>query len=424
MSLQLLVILVPVIFGLMGFALDLGRLYLIRGELNQAANAMALAAASQLAGTSGAADTNVNNAAQQALNETNGNRYNFGSTPITTGTVSCFSTLADASANNQGATTGCASPPPVFVQASISAPAPLLFFGLLPGGESRTTTVASFAVAGMSAPLCTGCGIVPIAVQTQDASLSDTVDWGFVPNSLYTLYYSCTGTPPGALAGTAVPYVLLNRVDTALDESDQMFRQGAQGIQGSVSPNPNACLANVATPLACVNIGDIEQIPPSGLATPGACSTVSAPTDVTNMLCGLESRLDTAYAGNCQTGVTDFGTLSASYLADTDGAYYTDYSGYSGNGRRIITLAIVTATLPTDTSCSAGMTVLGFRQFLLEPPSDGTGTFNATDPNGRIPLLYLGSVAPISQGWFDSRYAPACTAAGTVLGPGKVVLHQ
>src|SRR3954471_16514437 len=106
---QLLIIMVPVIFGLMGFALDLGRLYLIRGELNQAANAMALAAAGQLAGASAVADTNVNNAAQQALNETNGNRYNFGSTAITTGTVTCFSTLADASANNQGATTGCAS---------------------------------------------------------------------------------------------------------------------------------------------------------------------------------------------------------------------------------------------------------------------------------------------------------------------------
>ena len=48
---QLLVILVPVLFGFMGFAIDLGRLYLIRGELNQAANAMALAAAAQLNGT-------------------------------------------------------------------------------------------------------------------------------------------------------------------------------------------------------------------------------------------------------------------------------------------------------------------------------------------------------------------------------------
>src|SRR5690348_17892366 len=38
MSIQLLVILVPVLFGMMGFAIDLGRLYLIRAELNQAAD--------------------------------------------------------------------------------------------------------------------------------------------------------------------------------------------------------------------------------------------------------------------------------------------------------------------------------------------------------------------------------------------------
>jgi hypothetical protein len=38
-----LVILVPVLFGFMGFAIDLGRMYLIRGELNTAANAMAVA---------------------------------------------------------------------------------------------------------------------------------------------------------------------------------------------------------------------------------------------------------------------------------------------------------------------------------------------------------------------------------------------
>jgi hypothetical protein len=215
----------------------------------------------------------------------------------------------------------------------------------------------------------------------------------------------------------------MNRVDPNLDESDQMFRQGAQGIQGSTAANPNACIANTSTPLACVNIGDIEQLPQSGLATPSACATNGEPADVMYMLCGIESRLDTNYAGLCQN-ITDFSTLSASYLADTDGAYYTDYSGYSGNGRRIVTVAIVTPTLPTDTTCSAAMTVLGFRQFLVEPPADGTGTFSATDPNGRIPVLYLGTVAPIAQGWFDSRFAPACSAAGTVAGPGKVVLHQ
>ena len=65
--------LVPVFFGLMGFALDLGRLYLIRGELNQAASAMALAAASQLIGTAAATDT-ATNIANQLLDDSTGPR--------------------------------------------------------------------------------------------------------------------------------------------------------------------------------------------------------------------------------------------------------------------------------------------------------------------------------------------------------------
>ena len=83
MSLQLLVIMVPVLFGMMGFALDLGRLYLVRGELNQAANAMALAAAAQLLGTA-ASTGNATTAAQLSLDDSagNGNKYNFGSLTI------------------------------------------------------------------------------------------------------------------------------------------------------------------------------------------------------------------------------------------------------------------------------------------------------------------------------------------------------
>ncbi|MCS7315202.1 MAG: pilus assembly protein TadG-related protein, partial [Bryobacterales bacterium] len=76
---QMLVLLVPVIFALIGFGVDLGRLYLIRGELKTAANAMALAAAQQLNGT----DEGLNRATEMALLTLDqgtglGNRYNFG----------------------------------------------------------------------------------------------------------------------------------------------------------------------------------------------------------------------------------------------------------------------------------------------------------------------------------------------------------
>jgi Flp pilus assembly protein TadG len=422
MSIQLLVILVPVIFGLMGFAIDLGRLYLIRGELHQAANAMALAAAGQMAGQTATALDNMTNAANLAINENNGNRFNFGGTVISPGaaTITCFSTLADASTNNQGTTTDCGSPPPLFVQASISVPAPLLFWSLLPGGETRTTTVASYAVAGMSAPLCTGCGVVPFAVQALDATGADQVEWGFVPGSLYTFYYSCTGTPPQAVGGVgAVAYVILNRVDPNLDESDQMFRHGAQGLSGSTITTPNVCTSVPTTPTSCVNIGDIESIPAN--AIPAACTAATPAIDVTNALCGLSLRLTADVVGTCQTNVTDFGAISPIYAQDTDLTYLTDPTAYAGNGRRIITVPLVNG-LANDTTCNQGMTVVAFRQFLLEPNADGSA-FSPLDQNGRFVAMYLGSVAPVSQGWFDTRYAPACRSWLTT-GPGKVVLHQ
>jgi Flp pilus assembly protein TadG len=426
MSVQFLVILVPVIFGLMGFAIDLGRLYLIRGELNQAASAMALAAAAQMGATQDA----MYAAAQSALtgtDGTNGNRFNFGGTPIAFDPtmVTCFPDVTTATANDQTSTTACGLGGAPVIQVTLSAPAPLIFWGLLPGGESRTTTVASYAVAGMSAPLCTGCGVVPFAVQALDTT--DTVNWGFAQGSLYTFYYSCTGTPPLAVGGVgAVAYVLLNRVDTSLEESDQLFRQGAQGLNGAPAATPpNACAISGpagVTPSSCVSIGDIESIPANGV--PAACTAATPPIDVINALCGLDMRLEATPPGTCQTNVTNFGALSPLYTQDADPSYILDPTAYQGNGRRIITVSLVNG-LATDTTCSAGMTVVAFRQFLIEPNADGS-SFNPLDQNGRFVAMYLGTVSPIPQGWFDTRYAQACRdwlPSGTP-GPGKVVLHQ
>ncbi len=61
------------------------------------------------------------------------------------------------------------------------------------------------------------------------------------------------------------------------------------------------------------------------------------------------------------------------------------------------------------------MTVLGFRQFLLEPNSGATD-ITTGDVYGRFFGMYIGSVAPVPQGRFDG-----CSISA---GPGKVVLHQ
>ena len=428
MSLQLLVILVPVLFGLMGFALDLGRLYLIRGELNQAANAMALAAASQLIGTAASLD-NATTAANQSIDNTTslGNKYNFGALPInqTTGNLSStvnapgfFATVADATSGAAGGADGTTAR---HVRISIIADAPLLFWSLLPGGQSRKTPVAAQAIAGISAPLCTACGIEPFAVAAPDAT--DTVNFGFgdpAAGQNFTLAFTCAGLPvPTALpgAGTVVPYAIVNRYDTnnaILDETQQLYRDAAGGLIGSTNPNPTGS----AVPLACMGVNDAsEQIWAS--ASPQTC-TSQVTSSVTEALCGLYSRFDNANApGNCSQFVTDFADLSAAYTADTDvtTGLLDPYTAYLGNGRRVITVAIVNA-LPT--TVTGTMTVLGFRQFLLEPNTDGSFP-DPADVNGRFIVQYIGSPAPVKQGYFDDRFGLSCQVSS---GPGKVVLHQ
>src|SRR5579871_6883937 len=95
-AVQFLVILVPVVFGLLGFALDLGMMYSVKGELKAAAGSMALAAASQLIGTD--ASTGAATAAAQATIENTsgfGNRYYFHGFPIGQNTGSLASTVTD-----------------------------------------------------------------------------------------------------------------------------------------------------------------------------------------------------------------------------------------------------------------------------------------------------------------------------------------
>ncbi|HET8547143.1 MAG TPA: pilus assembly protein TadG-related protein, partial [Bryobacteraceae bacterium] len=156
-SVQVLVILVPVLFAFMGFAFDLGRLYLIRGELKTAASAMALAAAGRLNGTElGATDASA--AARLAIgNESDqfGNRYDFGGRVIgaTTGNLSSeapdpalFDTLASALGTNDAAGGQVSGSAARYVRVTLRADAPLTFWGFLSLGVDRRTPVAAVAV--------------------------------------------------------------------------------------------------------------------------------------------------------------------------------------------------------------------------------------------------------------------------------------
>jgi Flp pilus assembly protein TadG len=399
-AIQLLVILVPAAMALIGFAVDLGIIYSIKGELKSAAGAMAIAAASRLMGTDASADS------ANAIAQVTANNYYFNGFPIgqNTGTLTStvsppalYATLADALGNG-GQTGGALAR---HVRVDVTAQTKLLFWSFLPVVTDRNITVAATAVAGMSAPLCQACGIEPYAVAAIDQT--DTTDFGFVPGTKYSFAYLCTGTPQPTLlpgASQTISYVLLNRLDpnatVFADESSQAFRDAAGGMPG-----------NTDSTVACFRITNTETIWLNAAVL--ACNTNSVSPVVTNALCGLDARFESTPAAAC-SGISAIDQLAAIYPPDTDLNDYDVFTDYAGDGRRIITIPIVDTV-----SGTASMTVLGFRQFLLIP-GQGTSALNPADPLGRFVALYAGSVAPVKQGRFDGCQISA--------GPGKVVLHQ
>ena len=95
-SVQMLVLLVPVFFGMMGFAIDLAHLYLMRSELKSAANSAAMAAAAKLIGTEASSDDASQTAKLTYEPDSGfGNKYGFGGMALGTTTGNLTSEVAD-----------------------------------------------------------------------------------------------------------------------------------------------------------------------------------------------------------------------------------------------------------------------------------------------------------------------------------------
>ena len=411
-TLVTLVILVPVLFAFMGFAVDLGMMYSVKGELKAAADAMALAAAGQLIGTE--TSTTAANAASQLTIETGsgfGNKYYFHGFPIgqSAGSLTSvvtdpafFATAADAIASGSSGAGGVDGSLARHVRVTINGQIQRLFWGFLPPINGNNITVAATAVAGISPPLCLACGIEPFGVAALNPD--DATDFGFIQGTKYSLTFLCTpagGMSPGILAGASqlISYLLLNRYDPNAvvlpNEGTQAFRDGAGGLPGSTN-----------TTQACFRVNNTESIWAS--ATVSGCNIAQVPAVVTDALCGLDTRFESSIPTACMN-IPSIESLTA-YQPDSDVNDYDNYADYTGNGRRIITIPIVDSL-----NASGSMTVLGFRQFLLIP-NQGSFDINPGDTYGRFVAMYIGSVAPVPQGRFDGCQQTA--------GPGKVVLHQ
>jgi Flp pilus assembly protein TadG len=160
------------LIGSVGLAVDVGRMYITKGEAQTFADSAALGAVLELDATSAGFDR-----ARTAVT-TNPNRNAFGTTQFAGTTVEFATASTGPWLTNPGSPTGYA-----FVRINATATVPLYFMAL---AANRTTTdVVASAVAGQVAKTSFSQGLFPFSPYAHQPN--NAPDFGLVQGNLYTL---------------------------------------------------------------------------------------------------------------------------------------------------------------------------------------------------------------------------------------------
>lgn len=333
MSLTLLVTL-----GMIGLAVDVGRMFVIKNELQTFADASAMAAVAQMDGSqAGIMGANAT-ATAGPLGATKPNGYNLDTTAITNVTTG-YATSFNGTYDNYGTAAFNARNTYRFISIVAAASVPLNFLPVLKGiGPSLTMTAN--AVAGQHGSSTAPSGVLlPFAPDAHNQL--DTKNFGLTPGVQYTLKWdngnttTCAGdagfTPPGS------PPSEHGFVDIGEGNSNSNVRTG---IEYGGYPNANSTPSSIST-------GDFVNGVPGNRGT---------------------SIFD-ALANRAGQDTNDTATTYSQYVA----------SG-TGNGRRVVTVMI--AGTWSGNGSSAATPVIGFANFFLNPVYSGT--------SGPICATYIG----------------------------------
>jgi Flp pilus assembly protein TadG len=168
-----------VLIGFAGLAIDLGMLYNVKTDLQNATDAAALAGAWQLNGT----PTGINNAVTSAINAANKFYFNNNPVGVVDGDVT-FSTQMDSGFMSSAAAADPAVAPTIkYVKVTKTRTMDLSLLKIIPGVAS-TQNVAANAVAGQSPPLNNICdGLIPLSPVPQAGSGAMEI---YTPGYYYT----------------------------------------------------------------------------------------------------------------------------------------------------------------------------------------------------------------------------------------------
>ncbi|HKG97875.1 MAG TPA: pilus assembly protein TadG-related protein, partial [Pyrinomonadaceae bacterium] len=154
-----------------GLGVDISRFYLVKTELQNGADAAALAAVSALNGSPLGIDNAVKEVTQKTVN-----KYDFNKTGITITNIEFSATLEGGYMPAGGAKGGGTARTIRFVRVTTEPSAVAVSFAAMVLGNSKNLTAT--ATAGYSAPLCDICNFLPVTV----------IDYGtpIAPGETYT----------------------------------------------------------------------------------------------------------------------------------------------------------------------------------------------------------------------------------------------
>ena len=305
-SLLAMTMILPALIAATGLAVDLGRIFVTKTELQRYADAAAIAAAFELDGTASGITDAINTANIGPGTTATRNRWNFETTSVPTPTVTFAQNPAGAWVTNPSSPAGYR-----FVRVAINGTIPIYFLRVVPGGSpNHTVTVAAVAGQGLENKL--GAGMNPFSPDAQNPT---DANFGFTIGQVHTLKWA----PPGQRAKN-------NRC-----EGDKNFLPGGGGSDRGY-----------------IDIGQGDGQFALGDAIVNGGYYLPKPLEIGDPVVHVN--------GNKHVGPF----VLQRYQQDTDPTSM-NLTSYTGNGRRLV-------TVPINDGTDASL-VVGFGLFLLTEDS-------------------------------------------------------
>lgn len=290
-------------FAMVGMAVDVGRMFIIKNELQTFADAAALGACAKLDGTGSGITAADSIATHGPLGTTVPNGWNFDTTSITNVTTG-YATSLNGTYDSAAVASGVSSNTYAFISVNANATMSLFFLPVISGIPFQYQIAAKATGGQMRQPGgFTSGGLAPFAPEAHN--IGDTTNFGFTSGHMYTLKWG---------NGTAT---------TCTGDLNDSWPTG----QASNPPQDHG-FVDIGTGNSDANIKDAivnSDYPPAG--------TIISSTSPNNSLSPVP--------GN--RGASIFGALQSRSAEDSDQTSL-DYAAYkasnTGNGRRILVVPV------------------------------------------------------------------------------------